>query len=596
MNLTEEKIVTDNAFTMSPDVSAEIQRVSGRNKKKISELTQQLFESTSASLHVLRIKAKRIVRYLVPYPSTSLSSSVIDLTDHIDPIWYLQAYPDVAASGMAPAVHFSTYGKAEGRYPTRESFLQSGIPSFDTEKYLQAYPDVAASGMDAAAHFLAYGKAEGRGVAKETILQSNFIEFDAEWYRSMYPDVMKSAMEPLEHYLTCGKAIGRYPTREALLRNENITEFDDDWYLATYPGVARAKIPALYHYLTAGRQEGRYPSFRHMIAHDFDASWYLQTYPDVKKLGVDPLEHFIQSGYAEGRMPNATPRLSRAPFLRHGPSETGARGEPFFYNADVKLNEGFAHTIGVHLHLFYTDLSDVFIKHLNTIPAQFDLFISMPRGKYNAQEIEVCKYQFQSGIKNLKNLVIKQTENKGRDIYPFVVEFGRELLSYDLILHLHSKKSPQTQAKGWRQYLLHYTLGNQSIVSQILNSFDNDSKLGGIFPAYFHATMRQPMWGGNRQIVSQQLARFGYDCDLTYCPDYPAGSFFWARSEALRPLLDSAYSIEDFDEEAGQYDGTLAHGLERLFGVMPLLLNYSTSIRFIDKDYAFCEDVDINRS
>lgn len=595
MNTTEHEFVTDNVFTISSDTSARIHLANDRNKKEKKTLTQQVIRALSAVMRVTRKKAKRIAYMIVPQTSNLTASPAKPFTDEFDSLWYLQAYPDVAASGMEPSAHYSAYGKAEGRYPMREVFLRSAATDFDAGYYLQAYPDVAAAGMDPVAHYLAYGKAEGRFASKDIVQQPHLTHFDADWYCNMYPDVIRSGIDPLKHYLSYGKSTGRYPTRAMLLREEKISDFDDEWYLATYPGVARARLPALYHYVTSGRQEGRYPSFRHMIAQDFDASWYLQTYPEVAMLNLDPFEYFIQRGYVEGHLPNPNPRQYRAPFLRIGPSETGARGKPFLYDANVKLTQNFSQTIGVHLHLYYTDLTDIFVKHLNAIPKEFDLFISMPRGKYNAREIENCERQFQSGIKQLKKLVIKETNNIGRDIYPFLVEFGQELLAYDLILHLHSKKSPQTQAKGWRQFLLHYTLGNESIVTQILNSFNDDTKLGAIFPAYFHATMRQPMWGGNRQIVRDQLSRLGYNCDLTYCPDYPAGSFFWARSDAIRPLLNATYNIEDFDEEAGQYDGTLAHGLERLFGVIPGLRNYSTMIRFVDKDYMLCEDVDLNR-
>ena len=40
---------------------------------------------------------------------------------------------------------------------------------------------------------------------------------------------------------------------------------------------------------------------------------------------------------------------------------------------------------------------------------------------------------------------------------------------------------------------------------------------------------------------------------------------FWARSAALRPVLDLNLSFEDFPGESGQQDHTPAHALERLY-------------------------------
>lgn len=80
----------------------------------------------------------------------------------IDNEWYLQTYSDVAASGMNAQEHYLTYGKAEGRYPTRLAVQQTEVPELDVEWYLKNYPDVAAAGISPIEHYLIYGKQEGR--------------------------------------------------------------------------------------------------------------------------------------------------------------------------------------------------------------------------------------------------------------------------------------------------------------------------------------------------------------------------------------------------------------------------------------------------
>lgn len=74
---------------------------------------------------------------------------------YFDEAWYLQRYPDVAAAGIDPAVHFSQAGWREGRDPG---------PDFATSAYLKANADVARAGLNPLVHFLEYGQSEGREV------------------------------------------------------------------------------------------------------------------------------------------------------------------------------------------------------------------------------------------------------------------------------------------------------------------------------------------------------------------------------------------------------------------------------------------------
>ncbi len=72
-----------------------------------------------------------------------------------DDVWYLEQYPDVAAAGMDPALHYMQYGAREGRNPS---------PRFDTRWYLQQHEDVERAGINPLVHFVKFGAAEGRDI------------------------------------------------------------------------------------------------------------------------------------------------------------------------------------------------------------------------------------------------------------------------------------------------------------------------------------------------------------------------------------------------------------------------------------------------
>jgi lipopolysaccharide biosynthesis protein len=75
-------------------------------------------------------------------------------------------------------------------------------------------------------------------------------------------------------------------------------------------------------------------------------------------------------------------------------------------------------------------------------------------------------------------------------------------------------------------------------------------------------------------LTGAATAKFARGCIFTgdalaaRCPDYPAGSFFWARTRYLQPLFALDLTDADFPEEMSQSDGTLAHAVERMIGLL----------------------------
>lgn len=70
-----------------------------------------------------------------------------------DAAWYLEQYPDVAASGWDPVRHYVLHGAGEEREPA---------PWFSTKYYLATNPDVSKEGVNPFYHYVFYGWQEGR--------------------------------------------------------------------------------------------------------------------------------------------------------------------------------------------------------------------------------------------------------------------------------------------------------------------------------------------------------------------------------------------------------------------------------------------------
>jgi O-antigen biosynthesis protein len=90
------------------------------------------------------------------------------LNEFLDPVWYVESYPDVAAAGLDPFSHYLASGAAEGRDPG---------PNFSTWGYLSRYSDVAALGLNPLLHYVRVGRAEGREVAPVGTLPADYLEW-----------------------------------------------------------------------------------------------------------------------------------------------------------------------------------------------------------------------------------------------------------------------------------------------------------------------------------------------------------------------------------------------------------------------------------
>ncbi|WP_428490918.1 glycosyltransferase [Rhodopila sp.] len=121
-------------------------------------------------------------------------ASVHLMTEVLDPAWYLNRYPDIAASNTDAYHHFSRYGAAEKRDPNA---------FFDSTWYIEHYADVAASGLIPLQHYLQAGAPE---------LRNPHPRFDAVYYVEQHPD---AAENPLLYHLRVGLARG-YPTEKII--------------------------------------------------------------------------------------------------------------------------------------------------------------------------------------------------------------------------------------------------------------------------------------------------------------------------------------------------------------------------------------------
>lgn len=325
----------------------------------------------------------------------------------------------------------------------------------------------------------------------------------------------------------------------------------------------------------------------------FDAEWYSREYPDVGMLGLDPAYHYLWLGAKIGRRPSAgvtrlPSRSLRIDELVRDIERSQASDDPLFQetfedeqvgrrtaefiqpgNTDAGTVQGLR--VGVHAHMYYADLAEEFIWHLSQIPCRFDLYASTAN-ETDRQRVEAL---FRT-IPNASCVEVRVVPNVGRDIAPFLVEFGRELAKYDIVCHIQTKKSLYNHGStdGWRESTLHSLFEDPETIAFYLRSLQT-GRYGMIYPQCFHnLPYMANTWLANAGLAHTWAPRFKVERLPRDYFDFPAGSMFWARADAIRPLLEAGLEWSDFPPETGQTDGTLAHCIERMLGVVVTSRHY----------------------
>lgn len=318
--------------------------------------------------------------------------------------------------------------------------------------------------------------------------------------------------------------------------------FDINWYQAHY-GDFPHPLRAFEDYLDKSRFCNINPSA------SFDTETYMRANVDVYHHGISPLLHYMYHGRNEGR-------VSSAALSRWNPVDELVPQESTTWRNQK---------VAIVLHIFYADFVEKFAECLHRFPVSVDVFVAVSSDDIKQK----VKKQF-SQIENVKNIDAVVSPNRGRNFGPMLVEFGNKLLNYDLMCHLHSKKSlysgrEQTQ---WFDYLNQYLLKDKHAVKSILRLFDKNPTFGIYYPTSF---WMMPSWVNHWTCNKPFASGFEDDWDLDISQDfvnYPVGGMFWARPRALEPLFSQTFKYEDFPEEPLPNDGSWLHALERVIGLL----------------------------
>lgn len=218
-------------------------------------------------------------------------------------------------------------------------------------------------------------------------------------------------------------------------------------------------------------------------------------------------------------------------------------------------NKGSKVLIIVHAH--WAEELIYIVNRINFLKMDVDLILTTTLNEYQEKLGNIEK------LSSNHNVSIYIVENIGRDVLPFLhVLKGFDLSAYSLVIKLHTKRSQ----KIWYRTLIDFHLDSTKRVEKQIRiaNIDPLSLIG-------HPLLSYPIHSVHQQYLKRGVENFLGPLDTREMRGaaFTAGtmfSFHPSYFENISEKLDRI-GVEDFPLELNYSEYTMAHILERVFGV-----------------------------
>ena len=235
---------------------------------------------------------------------------------------------------------------------------------------------------------------------------------------------------------------------------------------------------------------------------------------------------------------------------------------------EVDLGYDLGHPLRVVAiaHIFYPEMTDEVVDWLDHLPGRYDLVVTTTTEEKRATIAAALAARGREVDLRIVG------SNRGRDVSAFLVDCRDVLESgrYDIVVKVHSKKQPQDKqnvAELFKRHMFENLLSSPGYAANVLRLFQQHSSLGMVFPPVYHIAYPTlgHSWFLNKPRAEREAKDLGIHVPFDRSTPLSAyGSFFIARPEALRLLVQRGYTHEDFPDESQYGDGALTHVVERL--------------------------------
>ena len=117
---------------------------------------------------------------------------------------------------------------------------------------------------------------------------------------------------------------------------------------------------------------------------------------------------------------------------------------------------------------------------------------------------------------------------------------------------------------------------SEDYILNVVELFKKNHRLGLLVPPFIHSAEFYTLTGNEISTDLKEMEKLynKFDCSIPFdeATIAPFGTMFWVRGKAFQKLTQYPWKYSDFPEEPIGYDGTILHGLERMY---PMLVQQS---------------------
>lgn len=222
------------------------------------------------------------------------------------------------------------------------------------------------------------------------------------------------------------------------------------------------------------------------------------------------------------------------------------------------------------MHIYFEDQVESCLRYASSMPIDSDIYFT------------VCKRETRQALEQAMSILsprkiqVIEIPNRGRDVSALLVGAAPFVYNYDLICFAHDKKTKQVKpysvGMSFAYKCLENTLGSVEYVKNIIDVFEQEARLGMLMPpppnhASYYGVIGTE-WASNFENTKKLAKDLGLHVKIQIDkePITPLGTMFWFRPKCLSALYEKNFHYDSFPEEPNQYDGTLLHAIERIYG------------------------------